>query len=98
MRHHRVPDSATFVRTTPRFDADTIPVGLLSSHHLAARTWGVIRVDGGELEFTWEDDPDNPTIIGAGDSLVIPPEARHHVSPPGKVSFEIDFYSDRSGS
>jgi quercetin dioxygenase-like cupin family protein len=44
------------------------------------------------MTFVWEDRPDDPVNLHAGDSLVIEPATRHHVEPGPDVRFTVAFH------
>ena len=87
-----LPDDVALVRTTPPFDETTVPAGLLSAHRIAEGVWGWLVVLDGEVEFTFEDEPDRPHRLGPGDRQVIPPGVRHHIELPGAARFQIEFH------
>lgn len=94
MEHGSLPDGLILARTTAEFDVETVPPGLLRTHRVAAGIHGRIRVLAGAVRFVWEDDGEraDPVELGAGDSLVIPPEVPHHVEPDADARFVIDFH------
>lgn len=95
-----LPDGVELVRTTPDFDAVSVPDGLRRAHHIAPGVWGVLRVLDGRLDFVWEDETGEAgesgdgerTTLRAGDTMVIPPERRHHVEPADDARFHVEFY------
>ncbi|MDA0978297.1 MAG: DUF3565 domain-containing protein [Proteobacteria bacterium] len=46
------PEDLTSYRRTPDFDETSIPAGLLKDHSTKTGTWGLIRVQSGELQYT----------------------------------------------
>ncbi len=92
MQHGELPGGLQVQRTTDEFDVDTVPAGLLRAHRLAAGVWGVLHVTHGVLTFIWEDRPDDPVELHAGDSLVIQPDTRHHVEPGPDARFTVAFH------
>ncbi len=87
-----IPDGAEFRRVTPEFDEHTIPAALLDNHQIAAGTWGLLRVTQGSLEFIFDDQPDQPRSLGAGESIAIPPQRSHKVAITGPTRFSVEFY------
>jgi tellurite resistance-related uncharacterized protein len=87
-----LPSGLHHVRTTPWFDRDTVPAGLLAAHQVAEGVWGRLIVDTGSLAFTFEDEPDRTHRVEAGGDLVIPPATPHHVTVDGPVRFAVEFY------
>lgn len=92
MRHGELPPDLTLQRTTPDFDADSVPDGLRRAHQIAAEVWGLLEVLDGSLRFVWEDGSTEPLDLAAGDSVVIPPEVLHHVEPGADARFHVSFY------
>lgn len=92
MQHGELPEGLTLQRTTDEFESGTVPAGLLKAHRVATGVWGRLRVTAGALAFVWEDDPDRPLQLGAGDAVVIPPDTPHHVEPAGGARFLVEFH------
>lgn len=92
--HHdtRLPDGLELVRTTDVFDNDTAPAGLLRAHRVADGVWARLVVHAGTLRFAFEDQPDSPITLAAGDRVVIPPARPHHVELDGPARFAIEFH------
>lgn len=91
MRHGDLPPDLVHQRTTPDFTSETVPVGLTRAHRIALEVWGLLEVTSGELTFVWEG-KDEPVILSAGDSLVIPPDTPHHVELGTGARFRVSFY------
>jgi len=87
-----LPDGLTLARTTPVFDEDSVPDGLLAAHQVAEGVWGLVVVVAGALDFVFEDEPSNVIHLLAGDRHVIPPQRPHHVQPVGAVTFCVEFH------
>ena len=73
----RLPDDLDYVRTTDVFDNTTVPAGLLRAHRVADGVWGRLVVHTGTVTFVFEDEPDRPIAVPAGEAQAIPP-GRHH--------------------
>lgn len=86
-----LPAGVAHVRTTPTFDAATVPPGLLRAHQVAEGVWGVLRVLAGTVTFVLEATGDRRTLR-AGDHQVIQPLALHHVEPGPDARFEVEFH------
>lgn len=86
-----IPEGFERVRSTPVFDQDSIPAGLLAAHQVASGVWGHAVVESGVLQFRFEDES-TPRLLGAGESVVIAPLRPHHVTPVEHVTFRVDFY------
>lgn len=86
-----IPTGYILARTTPVFNQDSVPAGLLAAHKVAKAVWGLAVVETGTLGFSFEDE-DSSVELGPGDCQVIPPERLHHVTPIGAVTFRVEFY------
>lgn len=86
-----LPPGVALARTTPTFDQDSVPAGLLRAHQVAEGVWGRLVVHRGRLTFCFEDD-DQRRIVAAGESVVIPPQRPHHLELDGPVSFAVEFH------
>lgn len=83
-------------RTTPEFEADRVPAGLLRDHETRRGVWGRIVVLRGEVIYVagahrWHLKP------GAGGSAddgagVVVPEMKHHVEPRPGACFRVEFW------
>jgi tellurite methyltransferase len=88
-----LPDGLELVRTSKRWDQDTMPVGLGRAHRIAAGTWGQILVHDGHLRFVARTQPKLNIVLKAGSIQAIPPEVEHEVHALGEVCFSIEFLS-----
>ena len=86
-----LPRGLTLTRTTPRFDAETVPAGLLNAHRVADGVWGVLRVEAGSLTFVVET-TGSRRVLHAGDQQVIPPTVLHHVELGPDAAFRVEFW------
>ena len=68
-----LPDGLEHVRTTDIFDNDTVPAGLLRAHRVADGVWGRLVVHSGTVSFVFDDEPEHPITVSAGDAVAIPP-------------------------
>lgn len=91
-RTAELPAGLVHARTTAVFDEVDHPAGLRRAHRVADGVWGRLLVHTGELRFTFEDQPDEPLTVGAGQTLVIPPVLLHHVDIDGPVTFAVEFH------
>lgn len=94
MKNAQLPSGLEYVRTTDEFDQENHPKGLHRAHHVAPRVWGRLVVRTGQLVFVFEDEEDSPIIAGAGDTVLIPPQRKHHVEFPDPVTFVIEFHRE----
>jgi tellurite resistance-related uncharacterized protein len=91
-RGPQLPEDAVLVRTTAVFDIDTVPAGLLQQHRIADDRWGRLLVHTGSVAFVFEDEPDQPITVAAGDAVVIPPGRLHHLELDGPATFVVEFH------
>ena len=78
-------------RSTPVFDAATLPAALRADHSLKAGTWGLIQVLEGEVRLTYSD-PHMTTVLKTGTPGRIGPQQVHFVEPLGPMKMRVDFY------
>ena len=88
----QLPAGLVLTRTTPTFDQDNVPAGLLNTHRVAEGVWGRLVVHTGRLNFHFEDDPDNHIPVAAGSHVVIAPTRPHHLELVGPSTFAVEFY------
>lgn len=86
-----LPDDLVLLRTTPTWDAQSMPAALRRDHRVASATWGVLRVESGALRFVADTDPITRVELSAGASQPIPPDVEHRVELAGPVRFSVDF-------
>jgi len=86
------PSDLHMVRSTRLFDESTVPAGLLAAHQIAAGVWGRVVVQSGSLTFAYEEGPEEPLQLHAGDSHDIPPLRPHRLAIASPVTFLIEFY------
>lgn len=82
--------SAVYRRIGP-FDAQTLPAGLRAEHRLKEGTWGLLDLTEGQLRFVWDDEEGGANELSAPMSLVVPPQALHHVEGDGPFALTIAF-------
>lgn len=88
------PDAASApasYRSTPVFDAATLPAALRADHSLKAGTWGLIQVLEGEVRLTYSD-PHMTTVLKPGTPGRIGPQQVHFVEPLGPMKMRVEFY------
>lgn len=86
-----MPDGLTAYRTTPDFDADTVPAGLLRNHTTKTGTWGRIEVLAGEVTYIVEPPAATTIRLSAGDTAAVPPELPHRVELSADARFHVVF-------
>jgi hemoglobin len=89
MTDARLPADCEAYRRLGPFIASTLPPGLLRAHALKPGCWGVLTVEAGHIVYVWDDAPDEPIALGAGNSVVISPERRHHIAVDGEFRLGI---------
>lgn len=87
-----LPGCTRLVRTTPEFDRESVPDGLLRAHRVADGVWGRLLVRSGSLRFVFEDDSEHPVTIGEDAVQVIPPGRPHHLELDVPVRFVVEFH------
>ncbi|HEY1763034.1 MAG TPA: DUF3565 domain-containing protein [Acidimicrobiales bacterium] len=87
-----LPEGLRLIRTSPEWNAQTVPVGLRRAHRLATGTWGTIVVHEGTLEFSLASDPPLDTEVTRHSIQPIPPDIDHGVQPKEHVRFFINFF------
>ncbi len=87
-----LPNGLVHQRTTDIFSNETVPAGLLRAHRVADGVWGLLVVHSGSVVFVFEDEPDEPNLIEAGDHMVIPPARLHHIELDEPTTFAIEFH------
>jgi tellurite resistance-related uncharacterized protein len=87
-----LPEGLEHVRTSPTFDETTVPPALLAAHRVASGVWGRLVVDRGIVGFVFEDEPGRRHAVGAGESMVIPPDRPHHLIIDEPVTFAVEFH------
>lgn len=96
----QLPDGATLYKRTATFTEASVPAGLLKDHATKAGTWGLIRVEAGQLRYVVTDPrrPLSETILDPASCAAIEPTILHHVEPLGAVLFHVEFYRLDSSS
>ena len=78
-------------RSTPVFDADTLPAALRREHSTKAGVWGVVRMLEGALRLTFVDPPRVEILTPEAPGL-LPPEQPHFVEALGPMRMQVGFY------
>ncbi len=82
-------------KSTPVFDAETLPAGLRRAHSTRPGVWGVIRVLEGAVCYHVEDGSAPPALLTPATPGLIHPEQLHHVEPVGAMRMQVEFYDHR---
>lgn len=92
MNLRELPDGLVLTRTTDVFDNHTVPAGLLRAHRVADGVWGRLVVHTGRVTFVFDDEPDQPISVAAGETVAIPPARQHHLVLDGPATFAVEFH------
>lgn len=85
-------------RSTPIFDAETLPGALRRAHSTKPGVWGRLNVLKGSVRYVVEETGAH-LDLNAGDFVIILPEQLHHVEPLGDMQMQVSFYDvDPEGS
>ena len=90
------PPAPAPYRSTPVFDASSLPAALRAEHSLKAGTWGLIQVLEGEVRLTYRD-PHMTIVLSPGTPGRIGPQQVHFVEPLGPMKMRVDFYNEPPG-
>ncbi len=93
-----LPDHFSVYRSTPEFDADSVPKGLLKAHHTKAGTWGKIVILKGRLKYRILPTDENEmeeNILSPQCFGVVEPTVLHEVEVIDEsVRFRVDFLKE----
>lgn len=81
-------------KRTATFSEASVPAGLLHDHSTKAGTWGLIRVEEGQLRYEVTDPRREPTsrvLTPDSEPGVVEPTILHRVQPIGAVRFHVEF-------
>jgi tellurite methyltransferase len=89
-----LPENLTYYKSTPDFNEATMPAGLRKDHTTKTGTWGLIKVNEGQLSYVVgvEKKLLSPSEVG-----VVVPNMAHSVQPVGPVVFCVEFYRVEEG-
>jgi tellurite resistance-related uncharacterized protein len=87
-----LPEHVRHYKSTPQFDQDSVPAGLLRNHTTGAQVWGKIVVAEGRLRYCIEEPEAQQHVLEAGSDGVVEPQMAHHVEVIGPVRFCVEFY------
>jgi len=79
-------------RTTPVYDADSLPAALRRDHSTKAGVWGVIRLLEGRLLLTGAEGSRELTCDRPG---LVRPGEKHRVEPLGPMRMQVEFYAEQ---
>ena len=78
-------------RSTPIFDAQTLPGALRRDHRTKLGVWGVVRVLEGRLRLVYVETP-GEAVVEPGRPGLLLPDQPHFVEPIGDMRMQVDFY------
>ena len=78
-------------RSTPIFDAQTLPGALRREHRTKLGVWGVVRVLEGRLRLVYVEPP-GEVVVEPGRPGLLLPDQPHFVEPIGDMRMQVDFY------
>jgi tellurite resistance-related uncharacterized protein len=78
-------------KSTPVFDAATLPEGLRKVHSTKEGTWGVIHVLEGRLRLSFPESGAE-AVLAPGRPGFVRPRELHLVEPLGPFRMRVDFY------
>lgn len=78
-------------RSTPIFDAQTLPGALRREHRTKLGVWGVVRVLEGKLRLVYVEPP-GEVVVEPGRPGLLLPDQPHFVEPIGDMRMQVDFY------
>ncbi len=87
------PDGLVFYKKTPVFDESSIPAGLLKDHATKTGTWGLIKVQAGQLLYTAGE---RQQVLDESVTGVVVPNMLHNVARLENVRFCVEFYRKES--
>jgi hemoglobin len=88
---NELPPGLEVYGRSPEFSSANLPAKLQSAHSTKAGTWGLLRVIEGKLRYVLEAPQRDERTVTAGGTVVIEPEALHHVEfiEPGRFFIEF---------
>jgi len=89
-----IPETAESYKSTPEFNEDTVPPGLLKAHQTKQGTWGKINVNQGKLLYRILEPAIEEIVLSPSKFGVVEPTVLHEVLPQGKVSFHVEFFRE----
>lgn len=90
-----LPSSLNVYKSTPVFDQDSAPKGILNEHSTKPGVWGRINILEGELLYTILKEPGEEIVLNSKKFGVVEPEVLHKVTPLGKVKFFVEFLNSK---
>lgn len=91
-----MPEGFEEYKRTPIFDAGTVPAALLREHRTKLGVWGVLRVEGGALEYVVLAPARRVTPLQAGDAQVVVTAVPHLVVLEEGARFSVAFHRARA--
>lgn len=94
----QLPNNLVLLRSTPVFDAASLPRALRENHSTKEGSWGRICIISGQLRYE-VCDPRRPSLTmiltPQSSPAIIEPTILHRVEPVGAVEFKVEFWRAR---
>lgn len=87
-----LPPNLEKYKSTPEFDEDSVPAGLLKAHQTKQGTWGRIVIVSGKLNYRILEPEFEEVELSTELYGIVEPTVLHEVEPLGKVRFYVEFY------
>ena len=87
-----LPANLKFHHSTPDFNQDTVPAGIIGRHTTAENVWGKIKVTEGSLTYRILEPNLEEHILNNAQDGIVAPQVAHQVKIDGPVKFHIEFY------
>lgn len=95
MPEYMFPENTHCYRELGPWSEEQIPEGLQKLHRLKSGSWAKLAVHEGQIMFLWDEVQDaQPIIVSAGEELIIPPEAPHHLEVMWDTKLTLSFYKE----
>jgi tellurite resistance-related uncharacterized protein len=88
-----IPEHYVASRSTPSFNAESIPAGLRRRHQTKPGVWAEIRVASGALDYHLHAPFHETQRLVLGRIGIVLPGVEHDVAPCGEVSFTVTFFA-----
>lgn len=80
-------------KSTPVFDAESLPAAIRNEHRTKEGTWGLLRVLEGHVTLVFID-PAREVEVTPGNPAPIAPDTAHFVKLDGPMRMQVDFYRE----
>ena len=87
-----LPANVALYKSTPEFNQESVPAGLLRNHTTAANVWGRIVVHEGSVRYVIEEPETEEHLLVPGVPGIVEPQVAHHLVIEGPVRFCVEFH------